>query len=574
MIAVPQTPLDRWLPKLVLCLRQYSLRFFTADVIAGLTVGLVALPLAMAFGIASGVTPQAGIYTAVIAGFLISALGGSRAQIGGPTGAFVVIVAGIVAKFGLSGLFIVTMMAGVILVVMGATGLGTAVKFIPRPVTIGFTNGIAVLIASTQIRDFLGLRTSTIPSEFLGRMHVLFSHLDSIDPHTLLVAGCSLAIIVLWPYVTKRIPGSIIALLVGTLVVIVLKLPVDTIGTKFGGIPTGLPSFQLPPFRTDLILPLLPSALTVALLAAVESLLSAVVADGMSGDKHNSNVELIAQGLANLASPLFGGIPATGAIARTATNIRSGGKTPVAGIVHALTLVGILLVAAPLAKFIPLATLAAVLFVVAYNMGEWREIGTILKLSRADIAVWAATFGLTVFADLTVAVEVGMSLAALLYIYRVSQTTTVAMVTPEYIESGWAHILQDKDVPGYVSILRIHGPFLFGTTDKLAEETEDLKKFAAVVVLRVRNMTASDATGLHALEVFSDRLRKTGRTLLLCGAREQPARMLEQAEFVRHLGRENILPHVEAALNRATEVNTSFEGLGTEIAADFRHTAL
>jgi SulP family sulfate permease len=389
-----------------------------------------------------------------------------------------------------------------------------------------------------------------------------------------MVAGCSLAIIVLWPSITKRIPGSIITLLVGTLFVIVLKLPVDTIGTKFGGIPTGLPSFQLPPFRTDLILPLLPSALTVALLAAVESLLSAVVADGMSGDRHNSNVELIAQGLANLASPLFGGIPATGAIARTATNIRSGGKTPVAGIVHALTLIGILLVAAPLAKFIPLATLAAVLFVVAYNMGEWREIGTILKLSRADIAVWAATFGLTVFADLTVAVEVGMALAALLYIHRVSQTTTVAMVTPEYIESGWAHILQDKDVPGYVSILRIHGPFLFGTTDKLAEETEDLKKFAAVVVLRVRNMTAIDATGLHALEVFSDRLRKTGRTLLLCGAREQPARMLEQAEFVRHLGRENILPHVEAALNRAREVNTSFEGLGKEIAEDFRHAAL
>ena len=574
MIAVPQTPLDRWLPKLVLCLRQYNLRVFTADVIAGLTVGLVALPLAMAFGIASGVTPQAGIYTAVIAGFLISALGGSRAQIGGPTGAFVVIVAGIVAKFGLSGLFIVTMMAGVILVVMGATGLGTAVKFIPRPVTIGFTNGIAVLIASTQIRDFLGLKAGTIPSEFLGRMHALFSHLDSIDPQTLLVAFGSLAIIVLWPYITKRIPGSIIALLVGTLVVIVLKLPVDTIGTKFGGIPTGLPSFQLPPFRTDLILPLLPSALTVALLAAVESLLSAVVADGMSGDKHNSNVELIAQGLANLASPLFGGIPATGAIARTATNIRAGGKTPVAGIVHALTLAGILLVAAPLARFIPLATLAAVLFVVAYNMGEWREIGTILKLSRADIAVWAATFGLTVFADLTVAVEVGMSLAALLYIYRVSQTTTVAMVTPEYIESGWAHILQDKDVPGYVSILRIHGPFLFGTTDKLAEETEDLKKFAAVVVLRVRNMTAIDATGLHALEVFSDRLRKTGRTLLLCGAREQPARMLEQADFVRHLGSENILVHVEAALNRAREVNTSFEGLGKEIAEDFRHAAL
>jgi SulP family sulfate permease len=574
MIVVPQTPLDRWLPKLVLCLRQYNLRFFSADVIAGVTVGLVALPLAMAFGIASGVTPQAGIYTAVIAGFVISALGGSRTQIGGPTGAFVVIVAGIVAKFGLSGLFLVTMMAGIMLVVMGATGLGTAVKFIPRPVTIGFTNGIAVLIASTQIRDFLGLKTQALPSEFIGRMNVLFSHLSTIDLRTTLIACCSLAIIVLWPVITKRVPGSIIALLAGTLVVVIFHLPVDTIGSKFGGIPTGLPSLHMPTFRADLILPLLPSALTVALLAAVESLLSAVVADGMSGDKHNSNVELLAQGVANLATPLFGGIPATGAIARTATNIRSGAKTPIAGIVHALTLVVILLVAAPLAKFIPLATLAAVLFVVAYNMGEWREIGTILKLSRADKVVWGATFALTVLADLTVAVEVGMALAALLYIYRVSQTTTVATVTPEYIESGRAHILQDKQVPAYVSILRIHGPFLFGTTDKLAEETEDLEKFAAVIVLRVRNMTAIDATGLHALEVFSDRLRKAGRTLLVCGARAQPARMLEQAEFVSHLGKKNILPHVEAALSRAREVNTSFEGLGKEIAADLQHAAL
>jgi sulfate permease, SulP family len=402
----------------------------------------------------------------------------------------------------------------------------------------------------------------------------LFSRLTTIDPTTALVGGCSLAIILLWPIVTKRIPGSIIALLAGTLAVVVFKLPVDTIGSKFGGIPTGFPAIHIPALRVDLILPLLPSALTVALLAAVESLLSAVVADGMSGDKHNSNVELIAQGVANVLTPLVGGIPATGAIARTATNIRSGARTPVAGIVHALTLALILLVAAPLAKFIPLATLAAVLFVVAYNMGEWREIGTILKLSRADIAVWAATFALTVLADLTVAVEVGMALAALLYIYRISQTTTVARVTPEYIESGRAHILQDKDVPPYVTILRIHGPFLFGTTDKLAEETEDLKNFASVVVLRVRNMTAIDATGLHALEVFSDRLRKTGRTLLICGAREQPARMLKQAEFVHHLGRENILPHVQAALNRAREVELSFEGLGKEIAADLMKAPL
>jgi len=551
MTALPETPLDQWMPKLVLCLRQYTWQIFIKDLIAGLTVGLVALPLAMAFGIASGVTPQAGIYTAVVAGFLISALGGSRVQIGGPTGAFVVIISGIVLKFGVSGLLMVTAMAGVLLILMGATGLGTAVRFIPRPVTIGFTNGIAVLIASTQIRDFLGLKIGAVPSEFLSRMEKLIAHINTIDPMTAVVGGVSLAIILLFPLITKRVPGSIVALLVGTAMAILFKLPVETIGTKFGGIPTGLPTFHIPPFRADLILPLLPSAMTVALLAAVESLLSAVVADGMCGDKHNSNVELIAQGIANLASPMVGGLPATGAIARTATNIRSGAKTPISGMVHALTLLTILLVAAPLAKFIPLATLAAVLFVVAYNMGEWSEIGGILRLGRAERVVWVATFGLTVVADLTVAVEVGMTLAALLYIYRVSQTTTIAPVSPEYVENGRPHVLQGKDIPAYVTILRIHGPFLFGTTEKLADATEDLSGYGQVVILRVRNMTAIDATGLYALEKLAERLHKTGREVLVCGARRQPRKMLERADFVRHIGEENILPHIEAALERA-----------------------
>ena len=541
-------------PKLVIALREYNAQTFIADLIAGLTVGLVALPLAMAFGIASGVTPQAGIYTAVVAGFLISALGGSRCQIGGPTGAFVVIVAGIIAKFGISGLLMVTLMAGAILVVMGATGLGTAVKYIPRPVTIGFTNGIALLIASTQIKDFLGLTTPKLPSEFWGRMEMIAAHLNTVSGVSLGLASASLAVILLFPRITKRVPGSIVALLLGTVTVAVLHLPVATIGSKFGGIPTGLPPFAIPQFRTDLILPLLPSAFTVALLAAIESLLSAVVADSMSGDKHNSNMELIAQGVANMVTPLFGGIPATGAIARTATNIRSGAKSPVAGIIHAITLLFILLVAAPLARFIPLATLAAVLFVVAYNMGEWKEIGVILRLSKADKAVWLATFALTVFADLTVAVEVGIGLAALLYIYRVSQTTTVSKVTPEYVEDGNLHSLQGRTIPPYVSILRIHGPFLFGTTDKLAEETADLSQLEEVVILRLRNMNAIDATGLYALEVFSDRLRKAGKTMLLCGARDQPEELFHKAEFEKHIGKDNILPHVEAALSRAREV--------------------
>jgi SulP family sulfate permease len=330
----------------------------------------------------------------------------------------------------------------------------------------------------------------------------------------------------------------------------------------------------VPAFRPDLILPLLPAALTVAILAAIESLLSAVVADSMSGDRHDSNVELVAQGVANVIAPLVGGIPVTGAIARTATNYRSGARTPVAGIVHALTLLLVVLAMAPLARFIPLATLAAVLFVVAYNMSEWREVGSILRLSAADKSVWLITFILTVMADLTVAVEVGMGLAALLYIYRISQTTTVATVTPQYIEDGRPHILQDKEVPHYVTILRIHGPFLFGATDQLAEETADLSKFAPIVIVRLRNMTAIDATGLHALETFCDRIRKSGRRAILCGARRQPAQLLDQAEFIDHVGRENICPHVEEALARARQVYDDFSGVGEEVARDLSSARL
>lgn len=566
---------QQWLPRSVTSLRNYSAQQFSHDLAAGITVGLVALPLAMAFGIASGVTPQAGLYTAVIAGFLISALGGSRVQIGGPTGAFVVIVAGIVGRFGLAGLSLVTLMAGVLLVIMGVTGLGAAVKFIPRPVIIGFTNGIALLIASTQIKDFLGLKTGPVPSSFVPRMKMLAENIGTMRWQTVAIAGATLGIILLWPRVKfltlgRRIPGSILAVLGCTTVAALLHLHVETIGTKFGGLPQGLPPFTLPHLHAEHIEPLLPSAFTVALLGAIESLLSAVVADSMAGDRHNSNVELVAQGVANIASPLFGGIPATGAIARTATNIRSGALTPVSGIVHALTLLAILLAAAPLARFIPLATLAAVLFVVAWNMGEWREIGGVLRLAKADIAVWAVTFLLTVVTDLTVAVGVGMALAALLYIYRVAETTTVAPVTEEYLRDGQAHILQDKDIPPNVAILRIHGPFLFGTTQKLEEATENLAVLPAIVILRLRNMTAIDATGLHALEVFAERLRKTRRTLLLCGARDQPAELLASSEVVEEIGRENILPNVDAALRRAREISGSFSGVGMEIAGDMQ----
>ncbi len=553
-------------PKSIQALRNYNLTMLQHDLVAGVTVGLVALPLAMAFGIASGVTPQAGLYTAVVAGFLISALGGSRTQIGGPTGAFVVIVAGIVARFGMSGLAMVTLMAGILLLLMGLTGLGAAVKFIPRMVVIGFTNGIAILIASTQIKDFFGLKTGAMPSEFLPRMKVLAAASETVNWAALGLGAGTLAILLLLPKLTRRVPPSIVALLVCTGVALIFHLPVETIGTKFGGIPRGLPPFAIPDFHSEHILPLIPSAFTVAILAALESMLSAVVADGMTGDRHNPNVELAAQGIANMLSPLFGGIPATGAIARTATNIRSGARSPVAGMVHAITLLAILLVAAPLASYIPLSALAAILFVVAYNMGEWKEIGGILQLDFAAISVWVVTFGLTVFADLTVAVAVGMSLAALLYIYRIADTTTVSPVTEDYIRDGAPHVLQGRIVPDYVSMLRIHGPFLWGTTEKLVEETVNIEAFQSVVILRLRNMTAIDATGIHAIETFAKRLHESGRALILCGAMEQPSKLLSGARFVERIGRENIMPNVQAALDRAREVH---EAEGQLLAASF-----
>ena len=543
--------LNDWLPKSVQCLRNYSLRTVLWDGVAGVTVGLVALPLAMAFAIASGVPPESGLYCAIVAGFLISALGGSSTQIGGPTGAFVVVVFGIVAKYGVDGLFMCTLMAGVLLLILGATGLGTTVKFIPRPVVVGFTNGIAVIIASTQIRDFFGLRADKIPGDFLGRLEVLVENLKSFSP-TATVLGCaSLALIVLCTRYVKRVPGYIVALFAGTAAVAMLRLPVETIGTRFGGIPSGLPKLEIPEFHIELMRPLISSAVTVAMLGAIESLMSAVVADRMSGDRHNPNVELMAQGVANIVSPMFGGLPATGAIARTATNIRSGAKMPVAGMVHALTLLAIVVLAAPAARFIPLPVLAAILFVVAYNMGDWGEVPELLKLSKMEVATWLITFLMTVFADLTQAVEVGMILAALVFIRKVTTTTTVSQVTETYLREGYAHILQHKVIPPYATIFRIHGPFLFGATDKIDEITERLAELPPVVILRLRNMTAIDSTGLQALEKVADTIHSSGRGLILCGAREQPARLMKQAEFEQHVGAENICANIAEALERA-----------------------
>jgi sulfate permease, SulP family len=547
--------MPEWLPKSVLALKDYNKTKFFSDALAGVTVGLVALPLAMAFAISSGVAPQNGIYCAIIAGFICSLLGGSTTQISGPTGAFVVVVAGIVAKYGLDGLFTCTLIAGVILIVMGITGLGAAVQYIPRPVVIGFTNGIAVLIASTQIKDFFGLKIDKVPGDFWGRMSAVIHNFHSVSIVGTTLGVISLALIILFMRYFKRVPGYIIALFVGTAITMLMKLPVETIGMRFApGIPSGLPHIVVPDLKLKLVWPLISPALTVAMLGAIESLMSAVVSDRLSGDKHNPNTELFGQGVANVISPLFGGLPATGAIARTATNIRSGAKTPVSGMVHSLTLLVVLMWAAPLANHVPLVVLAAILLVVSYNMGEWREIPHILRLTKTDIWVWALTFFLTVFADLTVAVEFGMILAALLFIRRVATTTTVTPVTEQYIEFGRVHSLQDKTIPSFVRIFRIHGPFLFGATEKIDEIEHQLPGLPPVIIVRLRNMNALDGTGLMALERIAKVVQATGRAIIFCGALPQPKQLMQQSRFAEHIGEENVLPNISAALDRAEEV--------------------
>ena len=542
-------------PRLVSCLRHYSWRTFGSDALAGVTVGFVALPLAMAFAIASGLSPQSGLYCAIVAGGLISLFGGSRVQIGGPTGAFVVIVAGIATRYGVDGLFMCTMLAGGILIALGVTGMGSAIRFIPRPVVVGFTNGIAVLIASTQIRDFFGLKMASVPSEFLPRMRALLQAAGTWSPAATALSVAALVCIIVAARISRRIPGSIIVLVAATLAVVTFGLNVETIGTRFGGVPGGLPAFRMPQFHLATLGALVMPAVTVAMLGAIESLMSATVADRLSGDRHDPNVELVAQGIANIASPLVGGLPATGAIARTATNVRSGARTPVAGIIHAITLLLILLFAAPLARYIPLAVLSAILLFVAYNMGEWREIPELLRLTKTDVTVWIVTFELTVFTDLTIAVSVGMALAALLFIRRVVDTTTVSPVTDEYVREGHVHSLQTRSIPRYVKIFRIHGPFLFGTTDKLHVIYDHLNSLPEIVVLRLRNMTALDATGLRAIEELAVAMQQSGRCLILCGARHQPARLIARADFHRHVGDANICANLHDALERAAVVH-------------------
>jgi SulP family sulfate permease len=546
-------------PKLFDALRNYSSETFLADLVAGITVGIVAIPLAMAFAIASGVRPEAGIFTAVIAGFLISALGGSRVAIGGPTGAFVVIIYGIGQQYGASNLLVCTIMAGVILLVMGFARLGTMIKYIPYPVTVGFTSGIAVLIFSTQIKDYFGLQLSdAMPADFISKLVVFATHLPAIHWPTLALAALSTAIILAWPKKLARwVPGSIVALIVGTVLAAVfqstLLRDVATIGSRFG-IPHALPSLHVPTFDWRHLQDLVRPATTIAVLAAIESLLCCVVADGMIDDRHDSNQELMAQGLANIFSPLFGGIAATGAIARTATNVKNGGRTPVAGIIHSVTLFIIILAGARLAQFVPLATLSAVLVVVAYNMGEWHQFARLRKWPKSDAAVFLTAFGLTVITDLTIAVEIGMVLAAVLFIKRISETTQITAVDQSTETEGAHHSLIGKEIPPGVLVFRVFGAFFFGAVDKLETALQRARQDPQVLILRMRKVLAMDATGLNALEDLHDKLRKRGKHLVLSGPHTQPLLVMENAGFLDRIGRENVCADIDAALARSREI--------------------
>lgn len=544
-------------PKLFTTLKDYNKQQFLADATAGIIVGIVALPLAIAFGIASGVTPEKGIITAIIAGFVISFFGGSRVQIGGPTGAFIIIVYGIVQQYGTTGLAIATIMAGIILVIMGLVRFGSLIKFIPYPVVVGFTSGIALLIFSTQIKDFLGLQISDVPSEFHEKWIIYFENFSTLNLNVLGIAILALVIMILWPRVTHRIPGSLIAIIVTTLLVIIFKLPVDTIGSRFGEISSELPSPGFYDIDLNVIRNLIGPATVIAILAAIESLLSAVVADGMIGGKHRSNMELVAQGLANIITPLFGGIPATGAIARTATNIKNGGRTPVAGIIHSLTLLLIMLFFGSYAKLIPMATLSAILIMVAYNMSEWHSFKSLLKSPKSDIAVLLTTFFLTVIFDLTIAIEIGMVLSVLLFMKRMAEVSNVSVITRELKdeeEQPDPNAITKKQIPDEVEVFEINGPFFFGAAKKFKDQMSIVEETPKVRIIRMRNVPAIDATGLQTLKDFYNDAKKKNMHLILSGVHTQPLYAMTQAGIFDMYGEENIHGNIDDALDRAREI--------------------
>ena len=545
----------------------YTKEAFTADLIAGIIVGIIALPLAIAFGIASGVSPQQGLITAVVAGFLVSLLGGSHFLIGGPTGAFIVIVYGIVAQYGISGLIIATVLAGVILVLMGLFKLGSIIKFIPYPIVVGFTSGIAVVIFSTQVKDFLGLTIENLPSEFIPQWGAYFSHLSTFNlAEFLLSLGC-LLIIIFWPKVTNKVPGSLIAIIIGTAASILLAkfagIEFATIGSKFPELANGIeiPKPTAPQITWDTVQKMFQPAFTIALLCAIESLLAAMVADGVTGKKHNSNTELIGQGVANIITPFFGGIPATGALARTMANINNGGKSPVAGIVHAIVLLLIFLFLMPYAVYIPLGCLAAILVMVAYNMSEWRTFKYLLKGDKSDVAVLLITFFLTVIIDLTVAIEVGLVLAIILFVKRISETSSVKVMQEEFVagtendEKAQMADVEHLTIPDGVEIYEIDGPFFFGLASKLDEvDRENNKTGLKVRIIRMRKVPFIDSTGQNNLRNLWKRAQGENVQIILSGVTEKVHASLRKSGFANEIGEQYIFPHIIPALDKATEL--------------------
>jgi sulfate permease, SulP family len=549
----------RFLPKTFTVLRGYTGTQFAADLQAGVIVGVVAIPLALAFAIASGVPPEKGLVTAIVAGFLIALLGGSRVQIGGPTGAFVVIVAGIVQKYGIEKLATCTLLAGAILIVLGLARFGGAIKFIPYPVVTGFTSGIAVIIFSSQIKDLLGLPVGDMPAEFLEKWATILPSISRASGPAVGVAAGTLAILLVWPRLSRKVPAPIVAITLVTAAVALFGVPAETIGSRFGEVSVGIPTPRLPPLDLASVRELFSPAVTIALLAGIESLLSAVVADGMIGSRHKSNVELVAQGVANVASAAFGGIPATGAIARTATNVKNGGRTPIAGMVHSLTILLLLLFLGRWVRYVPLAALSAILVVVAYHMSEWRSFAHIFRTPRSDVAVLLATFFLTILVDLTVAVQAGVVLAAFLFMKRMADVTNVAMVTREIVEAPDGTMTSDadgvarRDVPAGVEVYEVNGPFFFGAADKIKDVLHFVAKKPRMFILRMRNVPAIDASGIRVLDDLFESFSRQGIRFVIAGIDAQPRQALERAGRIDRYGRENFVSTLDEALRRARE---------------------
>lgn len=549
-------------PKSLTCLKGYNKTTFMSDLMAGVIVGIVALPLAIAFAIASGVSPEKGIITAVIAGFIVSALGGSKVQIGGPTGAFIVIVYGVIQQYGISGLTVATIIAGVLLVLLGVFKLGTVIKFIPYPVVVGFTSGIAVTIFTTQMTDIFGLSFGgeTVPGDFIGKWMLYFKHFNTVNWWNFIVSVTSVIIIAVTPKISKKIPGSLVAIILVTIGVWCLKSffgidSIDTIGDRFS-INSQLPKAEMPALDWEAIKNLFPVAVTIAALGAIESLLSATVADGMISDHHNSNTELIALGVANMVTPIFGGIPATGAIARTMTNINNGGRTPVAGMIHAVVLLLILLFLMPLARFIPMACLAGVLVVVSYNMSGWRSFTALLKNPKSDVIVLLITFFLTVIFDLTVAIAVGLLLACLLFIKRIMETTEITAIKEEIHVEDEAGIMHDESItiPAGVEVYEINGPYFFGVATQFEELMSDFRDKSKVRVIRMRKVPFIDSTGIHNLSNFCEMSFKNKIVVVLSGVNPQVHSALQKAGFYDLVGEKNICPNINVALSRAEEI--------------------